>query len=131
MIGRRYVRILAAGVFAFALLMVFADQAVARRGHRQHGFRSGFRFHGHRHHHRSYYPFWGFHYYSYPYWPYYYEAENADVYRRFPAFRLPGFFHYPGAIGKGELARPDAERQTSEPLPKGAVGLNGREKQER
>ncbi|MEE8304112.1 MAG: hypothetical protein V3S24_16975, partial [Candidatus Tectomicrobia bacterium] len=63
-------RILAAGVFAFALLMVFADQAVARRGHRQHGFRSGFRFHGHHH---SYYPFWGFYSYGYPYWPYYYE----------------------------------------------------------
>jgi hypothetical protein len=46
----------------------------------------------------------GFYGYPYPYaYPYpYYGHYAPGEHRRFPAFRLPGFFHYPGAIGKGE-----------------------------
>lgn len=56
----------------------------------------------HRHHHSS--VFLGLGFYGYPYaynYPYYGTYTPGD-HRRFPAFRLPGFFHYPGAIGKGE-----------------------------
>jgi hypothetical protein len=44
----------------------------------------------------------GFYGYPYPYaYPYpYYGHYAPGEHRRFPAFRLPGFFHYPGAIGK-------------------------------
>jgi hypothetical protein len=48
--------------------------------------------------------FYGYPYY-YPYYPYYYPYYGNYTpgdHRRFPAFRLPGSFYYPGAIGKGE-----------------------------
>jgi hypothetical protein len=48
----------------------------------------------------------GFGLYGFPYSPYYYPSYYYPYapgeHRRFPAFRLPGFFHYPGAIGKEE-----------------------------
>lgn len=75
---------------------------------------SRFRHHHFRHHHHHHhghsrfffglnfygYPFYG---YPYPYYgPYRSESYTPGEHRRFPAFHLPGFFHYPGAIGKGE-----------------------------
>jgi hypothetical protein len=77
-----------------------------------HSSRTDFR-HRHYHHHpRHHYDdssfFWGLGFYGYPYsypYPYaypYYGHYTPGEHRRFPAFRLPGFFHYPGAIGKGE-----------------------------
>ena len=60
--------------------------------------------HPHRHHHPHSSFFLGLGFYGYPY-PYdypYYGTYTPGDHRRFPAFRLPGFFHYPGAMGKGE-----------------------------
>jgi len=62
------------------------------------------RYHHHRHHdpRSSFFLGLGFYGYPYPYdYPYYGTYTPGD-HRRFPASRLPGFFHYPGAIGKGE-----------------------------
>jgi hypothetical protein len=62
--------------------------------------------HRHHHHHSSFFLGLGFYGYPYPYdYPYdypYYGTYTPGDHRRFPAFRLPGFFHYPGAMGKGE-----------------------------
>ena len=61
-----------------------------------------------RHHHNASSLFLGLGFYGYPYpygYPYDYPSYGTYMpgdHRRFPAFRLPGFFHYPGAIGKGE-----------------------------
>jgi hypothetical protein len=71
------------------------------------------------------------HFYGYPYYPhyypYYYPYEPGE-HRRFPAFRMPGFFHYPGALGKGEKVG-----QTFQPDTPGAetrgeqvIGIDGR-----
>ena len=75
--------------------------------------------HDHHHHHHGF-GYLGFNFFGYPYYysPYYYSPYYYGPYygygpyayglyapgehRYFPAFRLPGFFHYPGAIGKGE-----------------------------
>jgi hypothetical protein len=72
----------------------------------------------HDHHHHHSFGHLGFHFFGYPYFygpyypyyysPYYYSPYYAYApyapgeYRIFPAFRLPGLFYYPGAIGKGE-----------------------------
>lgn len=93
-------RLLTTVVLALSLVVASAGHVVARRGHFRHRSHVGL-----RHHHGLRYSF-GFHYYGYPYWPYlpyyspspYYPGEH----RRFPAFRLPAFFHYPGALGKSE-----------------------------
>jgi hypothetical protein len=87
---------------------------VPQRLHRQHSH------HGHGHHHHHGFGYLGFHFFGYPYLyspyyyspyyyspyygygPYAYELYAPGEHRYFPAFRLPGFFHYPGAIGKGE-----------------------------
>jgi hypothetical protein len=70
-----------------------------------------FRHHHHHHHHHGHsrhffgLSFYGYPFYGYPYpyyYPYYYGNYTPGDHRRFPAFRLPEFFHYPGAIGKGE-----------------------------
>lgn len=95
----------------------------SRPSYRQHS-QPSHRYHirpSHRHHSRFHHPhshsFFGFGLYGYPYAPYYpYYYDYYDPYapyyyyppyapgehRRFPAFRLPGFFQYPGAVGKGE-----------------------------
>lgn len=67
-------------------------------------------------------------YYDYYYVPYPpYQPYMPGAYQAFPEFRLPGFFQYPGAVGKGEDAAqtfqgdapPDAaggaERETAPP----------------
>jgi hypothetical protein len=96
----RGMRLLLVGVLACGWLMAAVEPAMARPGHR--GF-------GHRHFHsRSFlgFGFYGFPFYGFPYSPYYYPSYYSPYapgeHRHFPAFRLPGFFHYPGAIGKGE-----------------------------
>lgn len=94
----------------------------AKRGHAYRSYRHHHihrSHHSHHHHHHSlhylfgfspfpYDPFWP---HWYPYWPYYwpYEAYGGapryyaeGEHRRFPAFRMPAFFRYPGAIAKGE-----------------------------
>jgi hypothetical protein len=58
--------------------------------------------HRHQHHHSSFFLGLGFYGYPYPYDYPYYRTYTPGDHRRFPAFRLPGFFHYPGAMGKGE-----------------------------
>ena len=83
-------------------------QAQARWGH---GYHHPF---GHRLY-SGYYHYWPPYYYwpSYYYWPYYWPYTPYDSYgrpyapserRRFPvpAFRLPGLFHYLGALAKDE-----------------------------
>jgi hypothetical protein len=58
--------------------------------------------HHRRSHYRPYYPFFGF----YEYDDYWYDYPRTYTvpgeYLRLPAFRMPSFFHYPGALGKGE-----------------------------
>jgi hypothetical protein len=98
--------------------------------HRHDSHRHGSHHHGshHRHgshHHGHYYyryprPFFGLYFFDYPYpypyyGPYYYESYAPGAHQRFPAFRLPEFFYYPGAIGKGELEDPQ-DQDTAVPL---------------
>jgi hypothetical protein len=67
--------------------------------------------------HYRYRPYYPYYYYRpyfpyFPYFPYYdyydayppYPYYTPGVSQSFPAFRFPGFFQYPGAIGKGEDA---------------------------
>jgi len=87
-------RLLLVGILACGWIMATAERAAARPVHR--GF-------GHRHFHSH--SFLGFGFYGSPYSPYSYSPYSTyqpGEHRRFPAFRLPGFFYYPGAIGKGE-----------------------------
>ena len=63
---------------------------------------------------RPYSPYYRYRpYYPFPYYPFYdyygyydayplYQYYTPGVSQSFPAFKLPGFFQYPGAIGKGE-----------------------------
>ena len=92
-------RLLIVGVLACGWIMATEERAMARPGHRGFGHRN---FHSHFHSHS----FLGFSFYGYPYSRYYdslyYYTYKPGEHRRFPAFRLPGFFHYPGAVGKGE-----------------------------
>jgi hypothetical protein len=112
------------------------DTAAAVRYHRY----SRHRHHHHHSHVRSFFGF-GLGFYGYPYSPYYYpdyysgyyapyypyQPYESGEYRRFPAFKLPGFFQYPGALGKGEAESqsyqdllPEAEiRLGPETLPPG------------
>ncbi len=97
------------------LMFCWADQTQARRRHRHRRHHHHYRSHAHF----GYYHYWPYHYYWpdyywYPYyWPYppygYYGPYDDRTYapserRRFPvpAFRLPGLFHYPGALAKDE-----------------------------
>ena len=77
-----------------------------RHYHRHHRHHHHRRHQRHRHHHSSVFlglGFYGYPYaYDYPYYRTYTGTYTPGDHRRFPAFRLPGFFHYPGAIGKGE-----------------------------
>ena len=101
---------LAACIFIMSLVLTYVHQAEARRGHSSfhvgshHGRHRHHRFH--RHHHHGLRSFFSFRYYGYPYpyRPYYSYAEpySPGEHRRFPAFRMPAFFHYPGALAKGE-----------------------------
>ena len=59
------------------------------------------------HHHRRYsyrpsYLFFGFYGYDDYWYDYPLTYTVPGEYRRLPAFRMPGFFHYPGALGKDE-----------------------------
>ena len=122
MIRSRYMRILSVVVCALALLLSgLVDQVSARgRGKRGHYHRShGFgRYGGHHYHsHYWYYPFWSFHYYAYPFWFYDEEPYGSSIRYRALNFRLPGFFHYPGAIGKGEITPQNSEGQAEQPVP--------------
>lgn len=57
----------------------------------------------HRHYYyRPYYPFFGFYGYDDYWYDYPLTYTVPGEYRRLPAFRMPGFFHYPGALGKDE-----------------------------
>ena len=76
-----------------------------RYGSHRHGHGSHRHHHSHGHYRYSR-PFLGLYFFDYPYpyyWPYYYESYAPGAHQRFPAFRLPGGFQYPGAIGKGEV----------------------------
>ena len=105
------------------------------RPHRHH-WRHHHRRHHHRHHHfyRRHYPdsFFSFRFrYGYPFWPYYYEPYyyrpgyvtpySPGVHQRFPDFRHPGFFSYPGSLGKLEgdiyLTEPEKPGEESQ-IPK-------------
>ena len=125
-----YIRICSVVVVAFALLLSgLVDPVLAkkRQGHHRRSH-AGFGRHSrhHYHYHRYYWhdPFWRFHYYGYPFWLYYeypfwpyYEGPYGYPMRyRFLNFRLPGFFHYPGAIGKGEITPQNPEGKADEPV---------------
>jgi hypothetical protein len=102
------------------------------------------RFHsrGHHphHHHRPHDLFWFYGYpydfywpYYYPYWPYYAYGDGPGYYaegdhRRFPAFRMPAFFRYLGAIAKREdVAEPLRRRPSAqETAPANASASAGR-----
>ena len=94
----RRIRLLIVGVLACGWLMATVEGAAARPAYRGGGHRHFH--HRHFHHHA----FLGLGFYGYPYIPYYYPSYPyaPGEHRRFPAFRLPGFFPYLGAIGKGE-----------------------------
>ena len=123
MIIRQWINAFAIGAFLWILLIGFADFAAARgrQGHPPR-FRYGFGLHGHHHFHgySGYYPFWRFHYYGDPFWFYYDGPYYPAGYYWAPNFRLPAFFHYPGAIGKGEitLPRPAGEPAVQESPPR-------------
>lgn len=96
--GRRYTR--QPGVQSYA-------RPYARPSYRFRDYRPSYRYYGPR-----FYPFLGLGIYTYPYglyddydYPYYSYADPSYApgeHRRFQAFRLPGLFLYPGALGKGE-----------------------------
>jgi hypothetical protein len=115
-------------VLLLALVMSMTWPCRAWGGRPQHGVSGGasHRHGSHRHgsHHRGHYyyryprPFFGLYFFDYPYpyyGPYYYEFYTTGAHQRFPAFRLPEFFHYPGAIGKGEVENPQ-DQDTAVPL---------------
>jgi hypothetical protein len=94
-----------------SMTLCWAEQVQARRRHHHHPRHS--LYFGFYHAWPPYY-YWS-PYYAWPpyYWPYppydYYGPYDDWVYapserRRFPvpAFRLPGLFHYPGALAKDE-----------------------------
>ena len=101
-------------VLALGLVLVYTGSVEASRRHH------------HRHHHHSRF-FLGFYSYGYPYRfyddrPYAYRTYAPGEHRRFPTFRLPGLFHYPGALGKGEALGQaseghDVEAQTAQREP--------------
>jgi hypothetical protein len=112
---------LAGFVLAMGLFMAGTAPAWAGRAFRHS---SGFGFHRHAPHHRffpGHFAWHPYHHYSpYAYFgfydagaPYAYSTTPGE-YRRLPAFRLPGFFSYPGALGKEEgLALPAVSDTTS------------------
>jgi hypothetical protein len=124
--------VLVATLLVFTAVMIYAEQAEAKRGrsprlHRPHRVHRGHRDHRHRRLHYlfgfSYYPFdpyWPYYDPFWPYWPYYPYDYGPGYYvegehRRFPAFRMPAFFRYPGAIAKGgEVAGPLRQRPPSQ-----------------
>lgn len=118
MIIRRWVNAFVVSVFVWTLLIGFADLA-AGRGRQGSPPRARFGSYGHYHHHGyyGYYPFWRSHYYGYPYYygyPFWFDYDEPYVvggYYWTLNFRLPAFFHYPGAVGKGEITpqNPDAK----------------------
>lgn len=109
----RYYRwMLAACLLAVSLLLGEVGHADAWRRHGHNRFHFGMHYRYHRrypfHHHHGFHSFFGLHYYPYPYHPYSYYVEPyyPGEHRRFPAFRMPAFLHYPGALGKGEKEAP-------------------------
>lgn len=101
------------GVLVVGMTLCWGDQAQARRRHRHHHHR--YHLHFGFHHHWPHYYYWPHYYWPpYYYWPpHYWPYAPYDYYgrpytpserRRFPApaFRLPGLFHYPGALAKDE-----------------------------
>lgn len=113
-------RIFSVVVVAFVLLLSGLADPLLARGRRGHHRRShaGFGWHGGHHYHHYYWhdPFWRFHYYGYPFWLYYEGPYGYAMRYRFSNFRLPGFFHYPGAIGKGEITPQNPEGQADKPV---------------
>jgi hypothetical protein len=124
------------GMLALVLVLVCTEPSAAfhfgpRRFffHRPHSHAFlGFRFYGYPYY--PYYPYYYPYYYGYyaPYSPY--PPYVAGEHRRFPAFRLPDFFQYPGALGKGEAesqawqsGMPEAEGVTAQQVaPPGRAG---------
>jgi hypothetical protein len=90
---------------ALGVALVYAEVAWASRRYYRHYHRQDY------HHSRA---FLGFQYFGYPYGfyadPYAYNSYAPGEHRRFPDFRLPAFFGYPGALGKGEALEQTSER---------------------
>lgn len=98
------VRLLAVGLMVLSLVLALVGSAEAWRRRHHHGFSHSFGlyFYGAPYYGYPYYPYYGYpYYYRSPYSSHVYSPEE---HRRFPTFQLPGFFHYPGALGKGEAA---------------------------
>jgi len=97
-------------LLALGVVLVGAEAGqAAKRSYRHHR----------RHHHHHSRIFLGFQYFGYPYGfyadgPYAYNPYAPGEHRRFPDFRLPGLFSYPGALGKGETFGPVSERPDDE-----------------
>lgn len=102
------------------------------RGRYQYSYRhDGRGRYRYRHYHRHYpdsffsfrfhygYPFWPYAYNPYYYGPGYVTPYSPGMRQRFPDFRHPGFFSYPGTLGKveGDTQRnePVEENQISKP----------------
>lgn len=101
-------------VLVLSIILMYAEASWAARQYHRHY---------HRHDGYSSSTFLGFGYFGYPYgWypygPYAYNPYATSDHRRFPDFRLPAFFDYPGALGKGEVPaqateHPDDKTQTT------------------
>jgi hypothetical protein len=68
------------------------------------------------------YPFWPYYDRPYYYAPSYVTPYSPGVHQRFPDFRHPGFFSYPGSLGRldGDITltdpeKPGEESQSSKP----------------
>jgi hypothetical protein len=103
-------RRLVLGILALAVVLLMAEQASAFPAG-PHGVGPHRVFVSHPHVHT----FFGLGFYGYPfgfYYPWYYDYYAPYYYpyqpygpgehQFFPDFKLPGFFQYPGAVGKGE-----------------------------
>ncbi len=112
MIRWKYMSIFSVVVFAL-LLSGLVDPASAR-GRRRYHHSSHFGLGWYGGHYRHY-PFWSFHYYGHPF-SLYYEEPYDDIRYRSLNFRLPGFFHYLGAIGKGEITPQNPAGQADKPV---------------
>jgi hypothetical protein len=130
---------------AFLMVMMCAEDTIASRSsfrrhglhahptrphhlHHRHDRRGRYRY---RHYHRHYpdsffsfrfhygYPFWPYAYNLYYYGPGYVTPYSPGIHQRFPDFRHPGFFSYPGTLGKvkgdTQLNESVEENQVSKP----------------
>jgi hypothetical protein len=77
----------------------YIGRPVRRPRHQSHHRRNH---HHRRYSYRPYYPFFGFYEYDDYWYDYPLTYTVPGEYRRLPAFRMPSFFHYPGALGKDE-----------------------------